>query len=67
MAIDGSGRTVARQEFFETADRLMLADVPTRRVPTLYRLLGEWFAWAGIACALGLVAWGAAAGRKREA
>ena len=67
MAIDGSGRTVARQEFFETADRLMLADVPTRRVPTLYRLLGEWFAWAGIACALCLVIWGSAAGRKREA
>ena len=67
MAIDGSGRTLARQEFFETADRLMLADVPTRRVPTLYGLLGEWFAWAGIACALCLVIWGAAAGRKREA
>ena len=67
MAIDGSGRILARQEFFETTDRLMLSDVPTRRVPTLYRLLGEWFAWAGIACALGLVVWGAATGRKRKA
>jgi apolipoprotein N-acyltransferase len=65
MAIDGSGRQLARQEFFETADRLMLSDVPTRRVPTLYAVLGEWFAYAGIALALALVVWGIA--RKRKA
>jgi apolipoprotein N-acyltransferase len=64
MAIDGSGRQLARQEFFETADRLMLSDVPTRRVPTLYAVLGEWFAYAGMALALALVAWGIA--RKRR-
>ena len=58
MAVDGAGRILARQEFFETADRLMLADVPTRRVPTLYAAVGEWFPWAGTALALGLLAWG---------
>jgi apolipoprotein N-acyltransferase len=58
MAIDGSGRVLARQEFFETKDRLMIADVPTRRVPTLYAVLGEWFAWAGITLALALVIFG---------
>jgi apolipoprotein N-acyltransferase len=63
MAIDGSGRVLARQEFFETTDRLMLADIPTRRLPTVYALLGEWFAWAGIALAVGLVAWGIARAR----
>jgi apolipoprotein N-acyltransferase len=64
MAIDGTGRVLARQEYFETSDRLMLADVPTQRLPTPYALLGEWFAYAAIVLALALVAWGIAAGRK---
>jgi apolipoprotein N-acyltransferase len=64
MAVDGTGRVLARQEYFETADRLMFADVPTRRVPTLYRLLGDWFAWLGIALAAGLCAWGIIRGRR---
>jgi apolipoprotein N-acyltransferase len=58
MAMDGSGRVLARQEFFETTDRLMLADVPTRRVPTVYAILGEWCAYASILLALGLSVWG---------
>ena len=67
MAIDGAGHPVARQEYFETQDRLMLSDVPTRRVPTLYAALGEWFAYAGILLAVGLVAWGIARGRRGNA
>jgi apolipoprotein N-acyltransferase len=58
MAIDGTGRVLARQEYFETGDRLMLADVPTRRVPAPDAALGEWFAHAGMALALALVLWG---------
>jgi apolipoprotein N-acyltransferase len=65
MAIDGSGRVLARQEFFETKDRLMLADVPTRRVPTLYATLGEWCAYASMLLGLGLVVWGIVSGRRR--
>jgi apolipoprotein N-acyltransferase len=66
MAVDGAGRTLARQEFFETADRLMLADVPTRRLSTVYARLGEWFPWAAIALALGLVGWGVAREARRR-
>ncbi len=65
MAMDGSGRVLARQEYFETADRLMLADVPTRRLPTLYAALGDWFPYAGMALALALVLWGIVRGRTR--
>ena len=62
MAVDGAGRVLARQEFFETTDRLMLSDVPTRRLLTPYALLGEWFPWAGAALAIALIAWGIARG-----
>jgi apolipoprotein N-acyltransferase len=64
MAIDGAGHLLARQEFFETPDRLMLSDVPTRRVPTIYAALGEWFAYVGILLAAALVAWGIARGKR---
>jgi apolipoprotein N-acyltransferase len=50
MAVDWTGRVLARQDYFTTADRLMIADVPTRGVRTLYGLLGDAFAWLG--CAL---------------
>lgn len=50
MVVDGTGRVLARQDFFTTADRLMIADVPTRRVRTLYGVIGDAFAW--LACAL---------------
>jgi apolipoprotein N-acyltransferase len=43
----------------------MLVDVPTRRVPSLYAALGEWFAYAGMALALALIVWSIAAGRRK--
>ena len=55
MAVDPWGRVLASQDHFRTADRLMIADVPTRRVQTLYGLLGDWFAYAGAALAVVLV------------
>jgi apolipoprotein N-acyltransferase len=64
MAIDGAGHLLARQEFFETPDRLMLSDVPTRRIPTVYAALGEWFAYAGILLAAVLAAWGIVRGKR---
>jgi apolipoprotein N-acyltransferase len=60
-------RVLARQDFYATSDRLMLADVPTQRVPTIYRVFGEWFAYAGMALALFLCVWGIVAGRKKKA
>lgn len=49
MAADARGTVVARQDYFTTEDRLMLADVPIQGAPTLYGYLGDWFAWASIA------------------
>lgn len=39
-------------DFFQTADQVMVAQVPTRGVRTLYARVGDAFAWA---CILGLV------------
>jgi apolipoprotein N-acyltransferase len=57
---------LARQEYFETRDRLMLADVPVMRLFTLYAVMGEWFVYAGMALALALVIWGIVARKKRS-
>jgi apolipoprotein N-acyltransferase len=49
MAADPRGTVLARQDYFTTEDRLMLVDVPTQGNRTLYRYLGDWFAWTAIA------------------
>jgi apolipoprotein N-acyltransferase len=49
MAADSRGTVLARQDYFMTKDRLMLADVPTRGARTVYGHIGDWFAWISIA------------------
>jgi apolipoprotein N-acyltransferase len=43
-AVDYRGRILAYQDFFATSDRTMTSEVPTRRVRTVYAVLGNWFA-----------------------
>ena len=52
MAADHRGRLLAYQDFFETEDRTMLADVPVSGAWTLYTVLGDWLVYA---CGLFLV------------
>jgi apolipoprotein N-acyltransferase len=47
-ASDFRGIVLARQDYFTTSDRLMLADVPIRGTRTLYCCFGDWFAWTSI-------------------
>ena len=49
VASDHRGVVLARQDYFMTEDRLMLADVPIQGSRTLYGYLGDWFAWASMA------------------
>jgi apolipoprotein N-acyltransferase len=68
MAADARGTVAARQDYFTTADRIMLADVPIRGTRTLYGYLGDWFAWASIALLMLLAASAACrGGRSRHA
>lgn len=63
MAADRRGTLLARQDFFGTEDRLMLADVPTRGARTLYGRLGDWFAWASMGLLVFLCLFAARGGR----
>lgn len=49
LAVDAVGHVLARQDYFETSDRTMIADVPIHGRATLYALVGDWFAFAGMA------------------
>ncbi|MFL7793696.1 MAG: nitrilase-related carbon-nitrogen hydrolase [Anaerolineae bacterium] len=57
MAIDHRGRVLAYQDFFTTPNRVMIADVPTQGVETVYGALGDWFAYAAMLFAAGVSVW----------
>jgi apolipoprotein N-acyltransferase len=56
-AVDSQGNVLAYQDYFRTADRTMLADVPTQGVKTVYGVLGDWFAYANVLFVVGLLGW----------
>lgn len=64
MAADYQGNLLAYQDYFGTADRLMLADVPTQGAETVYGLLGDWFAYVNVIAAAGLALWLAVQARQ---
>lgn len=63
IAVDYQGRTLAAMDDGRTTRNVMTADVPTKGAWTLYRLIGDAFAWL---CAAGLGWLVMAAGRKRS-
>ena len=62
MAVDYRGHLLASQDFFTTPSRIMVADLPTHGIRTLYGQLGDWFAWLSILLTIGLI--GSAALRR---
>jgi apolipoprotein N-acyltransferase len=46
VAADYHGKILAYQDFFETSERIMQADVPISGKRTLYAILGDWFVYA---------------------
>jgi apolipoprotein N-acyltransferase len=55
IATNALGQVLAASDDLGSADRVMVAEVPVRPLPTLYSRLGDWFAWL---CALALFALG---------
>jgi len=62
-AIDPWGRVLSISDFYADGDRTMTAQLPMGRIPTLYALTGDWFAWlcvAGLALMLAVAMMSAA-------
>jgi apolipoprotein N-acyltransferase len=57
MAVDYLGRVLAYQDFFTAPNRVMIVDVPTQGVETVYGALGDWFAYVAMLFAVGVSAW----------
>jgi apolipoprotein N-acyltransferase len=57
-AFDYQGRVLARQDTTTADQHIMLADVPTHGVTTVYNLIGDTFAWLCLAGTLALIAVG---------
>jgi len=52
IAADYCGRVIAKQNYYKTKKRVMLADIPIKSVHTIYEKIGNAFAWL---CILGLI------------
>lgn len=57
MAVDYLGNVLATQDFFTASDGIVIADVPTQGVSTIYGALGDWFAYAAMLFSVGVVVW----------
>jgi apolipoprotein N-acyltransferase len=51
-AFDYQGRRLAAMDHYQTTDYVMISEVPTSGVRTIYSRLGDWFAWV---CMAGLL------------
>jgi apolipoprotein N-acyltransferase len=54
-AFDYQGRRLAAMDHYQTSDYVMISEVPTKGVRTVYSRLGDWFAWVCVAALLLLV------------
>jgi len=58
-AFDPYGRVLAMQDTLPGQSHMMIADLPTKRVWTLYSEIGDVFAWLCIAAVIGFCTYGA--------
>ena len=55
IAVDYHGKMLAQLDNFTTDERVMIADLPTRGIPTIYSRIGDLFAWLSVAAFVGLI------------
>ncbi len=66
IAADYNGNILAYQHYFDTEDRLLMADVPVKGIRTLYGYLGDWFVYLSIAVLVFVVVLSVVDGRKQR-
>jgi len=64
IATDPYGRVLASMDHLTTDDRVMVAQVPTRRVPSVYAMVGDLFGWLAVVGFVILAGWAILRGRK---
>jgi apolipoprotein N-acyltransferase len=64
IVTDPYGRTLAAVDHFAASERVMVAQVPTKGVFTLYSVIGDLFGWLAVAGSVGLAIWAVVRGRK---
>ncbi len=47
-AVDYQGRTLAEMNAFTSQERIMLTDIPTKGIDTIYSVIGDLFCWLSI-------------------
>lgn len=65
IAVDYQGRELAALDDFTTEEVVMIADVPTEGVTTIYSRIGDLFAWLCVVGFVAVVGW-AVVRRKAE-
>jgi apolipoprotein N-acyltransferase len=66
IATDPYGRILASMNHYTTDSRVMVAYVPTRRVQTVYSMVGDLFGWLTVFGFVILTIWAILLGRKQE-
>ena len=66
LAVDYEGRVLASSDYYTTDAQVLVADVPTRGVGTIYATIGDLFAWLCIVALAALAVVAVAAGQRRR-
>jgi len=64
IVADPYGRTLAAVDHYSASERVMVAQVPTKGVFTLYSVIGDLFGWLAVVGSVGLAIWAVVRGRK---
>jgi apolipoprotein N-acyltransferase len=64
MATDPYGRVLGAMDHFTASERVMVAQVPTQGVFTLYAVTGDWFGWLAVVGLVAITIWVVVRGRK---
>jgi apolipoprotein N-acyltransferase len=66
LAVDYEGRVLASSDYYTTDQQVMVADVPTHGVHTIYATIGDLFAWLCIAGTVALLGLAVLERRRRQ-
>ena len=64
---DPYGRTLATMDHFTDGERVIVAQVPTRGISTIYPIIGDLFGWLAVAGFVALIVAGIVRGRRSRA